>query len=144
MRSSAPTWYSGPHASPRSALGEAELDDVREVLPRQVGVRDHDALRAPGGARRVHQPVDVVAPTAHARRRRGVGTRDRRTAPTPSTRPVGDADADEVAFQLVRRFVREVDECLVAHERARSECSRMNRNSGAASRQLIGIAIAPR
>ena len=97
-RSSAPTWYSGPHARPTSARGEAELGDVREVLPRQVGVGEHHALRAPGGARRVHQPVDVVA-------------RDRRTRPGRATsapqvgeraptrrRAVGrDAHPDEVA-----------------------------------------------
>ena len=65
IRSSAPTWYSGPHASPTSARREPELGDVGEVLPRQVGVGEHHALRPPGRSRRVHQPVDVVA--AHGR-----------------------------------------------------------------------------
>ena len=119
VRSSAPTWYSGPHASPRSALGEAELDDVREVLPRQVGVGEHHALRAAGGARGVHQPVHVVAGRGHAAQ--GCSTVDRRSA---SARPAlgrrrRDAHAVEVAFHVRRRVVREIDERLVAHQRAR-------------------------
>ena len=36
--------------------GEAELHEVGEALPRQVGVRQHHALRAAGRPGRVHEP----------------------------------------------------------------------------------------
>ncbi len=65
--------------------GEPELGDVREVLPRQVGVGDHHALRAArwcptctsaGGRRR--PATGTRAGT------RGVARRDRRTRSQPS------------------------------------------------------------
>jgi hypothetical protein len=46
---------------PEVVARDAELHECAMVLPRQVGVRDHHALRAAGRARRVHEPVDVVA-----------------------------------------------------------------------------------
>ena len=39
--------------------GETELGDVREVLPREVRVGDHDALRTARGSRGVHQHRDL-------------------------------------------------------------------------------------
>ena len=76
--------------------GEAELDDVREVLPREVGVGQHDALRAARGARGVHQPVNIVA----GHRQRGGDARrrpelDQRRPPFRCHRR--DADADDIA-----------------------------------------------
>ena len=63
---------------PEVGAGEAELDDVGEVLPGQVGVGDHHALGSPGRARRVHQAVDVVgrhgrAPAGRSPRQVGEG-----------------------------------------------------------------------
>ena len=118
VRSSAPTWYSGPHASPRSALVNPNSDDVREVLPRQVGVRDHDALRATRRSRRVHQAVHVVT---RGRRAFRDARRRPQLARAQSTRraPVGEAHPDEVAFHRLRRLVGEIDERVVAHQRPR-------------------------
>ena len=118
VRSSAPTWYSGPHARPTSARGEAELGDVRVVLPRQVGVGDHDALRPTRRARRVHQAVHVVG----RRRARAPGrsrpTGGRRARP-PVRRRSRDAHPDEVVVEPVVASSASSSERLVAHERPR-------------------------
>ena len=108
-----------PAREPEVGAGEAELDDVREVLPRQVGVGEHHALRAARGARRVHQPVDVVAGRRHARRdaRRRPELGERR--PPVGCRPARCRRGRASRSMSFDRFVREIDERLVAHERAR-------------------------
>ena len=118
VRSSAPTWYSGPQASPRSALGEAELHDVGEVLPRQVGVGEHHALGPAGGAGGVHQAVDVVGgggevrprwPAAEVGQRRpSVGGRGRGGGP------------HEGGLDALGRLVGQLDQGLVAHQGPRA------------------------
>ena len=74
------------------ARREAELGDVGVVLPRQVGVGEHHALRASGRPGGVHQPVDVVA----ADRGRAPGSarpRGRRTRSQPAGALGRHADA---------------------------------------------------
>ena len=89
-------------------VGESELRDVRVVLPRQVGVGDHDALRPPGGSGRVHQPVDVITLDVGTGRGSGLGTQIRE--PLPPAEALGrDAHTDEVATQLARGFAGEVE-----------------------------------
>src|SRR4051812_29285096 len=101
---------------PEVVAREAELHKMREVLPRQVGVGEHHALRPAGGARRVHQPVHVVAGRDRARdRRRGrayVGQR------LPSVRCGGcDAQPGEVALESDRRLAGELEQVRVADQR---------------------------
>ena len=50
---------------PEVRAGESELDDMGQVLPRQVGMGEHDPLGSSGGARGVHQSVDVVGRHRH-------------------------------------------------------------------------------
>ena len=95
---------------------EAELDDVGEVLPRQVGVGEHHALGAPGGARRVHQAVHVVG---GCRELAGLG-RDRAEL-GEGRPPVGAAGRDAGLQQSGCRCPSaassaEVEQRLVAHE----------------------------
>ena len=49
-----------PAGEAQIARREAELDEVCEVLPRQVGMGDHDALGTTRRPRCVHQTVHVV------------------------------------------------------------------------------------
>ena len=49
-----------PAGQTQVRVREPELHHVGQVLPGQVPVRDHHALRTAGGSRRVHEPVDVV------------------------------------------------------------------------------------
>ena len=81
-----------PAGQAEVGAGEAELDDVGQVLPGQVGVGEHHALGPPGGARRVHQPVDVVGrPRARRRRRPGRVARSSASDVHPSGGRVRDA-----------------------------------------------------
>ncbi len=117
VRSSAPTWYSGPQASPSSALREAELQRVRHVLPGQVGVREHDALRPSSRSRGVHQAVHVVA----RRRHRVCDGRSRAHVREgrPAVRRTGrEAHPHQVAVETCRRGVGQRQQRLVADERA--------------------------
>ena len=108
-----------PASQPEIAAGEAELDDVREVLPRQIGVGDHDSLRTTRRSRGVHQPVDVVAGGGNARpdARRRPEIRERRPRVRGRLR---EADPDGPAFHPLHRVVGEIDERFVAHQRASS------------------------
>ena len=104
-----------PAREPDVVAREPELGDVRVVLPREIGVRDHYALRATRRARRVHQTVEVVA--GYGRARRGVARGQVGEAvPARNARP-GDADAREVG-QAAGGVVGEVDELGVADEGA--------------------------
>ena len=91
------------------------LDEVGEVLPRQIGVADHDALGATGGARRVHQAMDVVGPSRDVagpgRMRQDIGER----------RPAGhgrrrQAQTGQWGIDTLGGLVGELDESPVAHE----------------------------
>ena len=113
-----------PAREPDVVGGEAELGDVREVLPRQVGVGEHHALRPPGRARRVHQPVEVVGRDRHARRAARRRRRGRRTAPTRRRRRRAMQTRARSPVELVGRVVGEVDERVVAHERPRLASAR--------------------
>ena len=96
---------------------EAELDDVREVLPRQVGVGEHDALGPSGRARRVHQAVDVVGRRGSVHLPGRGGPADRRARSIRQGRG-GDAGPHERALDALRRLAREVEQRLVAHQRS--------------------------
>ena len=100
-------------------IREAELGDMGVVLPRQVCMGDHDALRAARGPGRVGQPVDVVAMDLHARRTGGTGNQVGKPHP-PREAPGRRAHPEEVAVQLARRFVGELDEAVIGHERPSS------------------------
>ena len=98
--------------------GEAELDDVGDVLPGQVGVGDHHALRTAGGAGGVHQPVEVIA--RGGRPLHPSGRRLQIPEPLPPGGARGrHAHADETVLVAVRRLVGELEELTVAHQRAR-------------------------
>ena len=143
VRSSAPTWYKGPQASPRSPLVKpnsmtwarffhARLAWVimtplgRPVVP-DVYIRRWTSSAAAGTRAGL---VGVARRSASGVHPSGAGreTHARRSvASNPSVASLARASGDS------------------SHTRARApECSRMYRTSGAASRQLIGIAMAPR
>ena len=98
----------GTAGKPEVRAGEAELDDVGQVLPRQVGVGDHDALGPTGGARRVHQAVDIVGRRRAVRRLVGVTRRSARVVHPSGA--VGVMQADEGGIHASRRFVGQFDE----------------------------------
>ena len=137
-----------PHVIQRPAreaqvrVRETELNDVGQVLPGQVGVRDHHALRAARGARGVHETVDVV----------GLGGDGLRQVPSASSSAsvVHPGAATPAMHDRTMASSRPAVACVASsssassHTSARaSECSRMNRTSGAASRQLIGHGDGP-
>ena len=107
-----------PAGEAEVVAGEAELDEVGEVLPRQVGVGEHHALGPPGGARRVHQPVDVVG----GRRRRGGTALDARSSArvVHPSRAAGEmlACTQRGSMPLVASSASSTQR-LVAHERPR-------------------------
>ena len=116
VRSSAPTWYSGPHASPRSAL----VKPNSTMWARFFHARLAWVSITPFG-RPVVPDVYIRRCTASA----ATGTRatascDRRSASArPAVRCAGrDAHAHEVALHAGGRLVGERDELPVAHERA--------------------------
>ena len=98
--------------------GEAELDDVGQVLPGQVGVRQHHALGPPRRPRRVHEPVDVVAGQPGGRRGRHACAA-RPTACQPSGARSATQARTSAAERPAVACVRQRQEGLVAHERPR-------------------------
>ena len=142
VRSSAPTWYSGPQASPRSAL----VKPNSTMCARFFHARLAWVIMTPLG-RPVVPDVYIRRWTSspgrwHARRSSASPRRSAtRVHPSGAGR---DAHADERAsMPFVASFARSTSDSSHTSARA-SECSRMYRTSGGASRQLIGIAIAPR
>ena len=96
------------------ARREAELGDVGVVLPRQIGVGEHDALRASGRPGGVHQAMDVVPPTAARSGMARLETGER--LPAVDAMVGRHAEAGRSGSEPVDRVVGEVDERLVTHQ----------------------------
>jgi hypothetical protein len=92
---------------PPVGAGDPELDDVRDVLPVEVRVRDHDALGPPGRARRIHEPVDVVP--RHRLRGRGVAGLAERLEGYPACRRAAHGHEPR-PWQVAADRVRQVEE----------------------------------
>ena len=99
---------------PEVGRREPELGDVGQVLPRQVGVGDHDALGPTGRPRRVHQPVDVVG-VVRGRAAARTGLELGEAAPTARA---GSARADthQRGLHVRSRGPGQVAECVVADQ----------------------------
>src|SRR5271165_3440777 len=86
-----------------------------EVLPREVAMRDHDALRPTGGARGVHQAMDVVRFRRDACRllRPGAELAEGRPSVQGGWRHAG---THECGFDPQRRLAGQLEERLVADD----------------------------
>ena len=120
VRSSAPTWYRGPQASPRSEL----VKPNSMMCARFFHARLAWVIMTPFG-----RPVvpDVYIrrwtsspPTADARRPVVEAARRSASVVHPSETVRRDDSTHQRGFDALRRLVREVDERLVAHQRASS------------------------
>ena len=142
VRSSAPTWYSGPQASPRSALVKPNSTRCAKFFHAKFAW----VSMTPFGRPVVPDVYISRCTSSPATWTRGGTTAAARSSVSgvhPSACPAIDTRSSVFSMPFVASFAR--SSSASSHTSARaSECSRMYRTSGAASRQLIGIAIAPR
>ena len=143
VRSSAPTWYRGPQASPRS-----ELENPNSMMcARFFQARFAWVIMTPFGrpvVPDVYMRRCTSSPTTGVRSTLVAVVRRAASVVHPSKRSGETTARTSVAsMPLVASSARSTS--ASSHTRARApECSRMYRTSGAASRQLIGMATAPR
>ena len=142
-RSSAPTWYSGPHASPTSSAVKPNSVTWAKFFHARLACVSITPFGRP------------VVPEVYMSRCRSSAAAGTRAGASPSARRSAKRSQPATVSSPTRIRARSVSRSWVAASASSTssapqtsarapECSRMKRSSGAARRQLIGIAIAPR
>ena len=143
MRSSAPTWYSGPQASPTSA----SVTPSSVMWAKFFQARLAWVIITPFGR--------PVVPEVYIRRWRSSAPADTRGTGSVVTRTSANrSQSSWLPVEMATRTRSPSTRSAASSPRSSSsssqtkarawECSRMNATSAAARRQLIGMAIAPR